>query len=78
VLELRWSVRLSTACRWHPSGICRCVSAWQSYTPPIRGQQEPMGILPGKRLGPYEIFSAIGAGDSVGVVCKAGDIRLYC
>ena len=30
--------------------------------PPSRREQEPMAVLPGKRLGPYEILSAIGAG----------------
>src|SRR5579859_8131956 len=34
-----------------------------------------MAVLPGRRLGPYEIFSAIGAG-GMGEVYKARDTRL--
>jgi hypothetical protein len=32
--------------------------------------REPVAILPGRRLGPYEIFSAIGA-DGIGKVYRA-------
>src|SRR5579863_9774454 len=46
-----------------------------SYTLPILIWREPMPILPGKRLGPYEIFTAIGAG-GMGEVYKARDTRL--
>lgn len=37
--------------------------------------REPRAILPGKRLGPYEILPAIGAG-GMGEVYKAEDIKL--
>jgi serine/threonine protein kinase len=45
------------------------------YTSPILSRQEPMAILPGGRLGPYEIISAIGAG-VMGEMYRARDTRL--
>jgi Tol biopolymer transport system component len=45
------------------------------YTLPILSRRGPMAILPGRRLGPYEILSAIGAG-GMGEVYKARDTRL--
>jgi len=45
------------------------------YTLPILGRWEPMAILPGKRLGPFEILSSIGAG-GMGEVYRARDTRL--
>jgi eukaryotic-like serine/threonine-protein kinase len=45
------------------------------YTSPILNRREPMAILPGRRLGPYEIMSAIGAG-GMGEVYRARDTRL--
>src|SRR3984957_20064270 len=45
------------------------------YTRPTPTRREPMAILPGRRLGPYGILSAIGAG-GMGEVYKARDTRL--
>jgi len=36
-----------------------------------------MAILPGRRLGPYQILSAIGAGGT-GEVYEAEDLKLHC
>jgi hypothetical protein len=38
----------------------------KGYTLPNLSRRDPMAILPGTRLGPYEITSAMGAG--IGVV----------
>jgi serine/threonine protein kinase len=45
------------------------------YTLPILSRREPMAILPGRCLGPYEVISAIGAG-GIGEVYRARDARL--
>src|SRR6202171_3954578 len=50
------------------------IARWR-YTLPIRSWREPMAILPGRRLGPYEILSAVGAG-GMGEVYRARDTRL--
>jgi len=55
--------------------ICKCVTPGRGYTLPTPSWLEPMAILPGRRLGPYEILSAIGAG-GMGEVYKARDTRL--
>jgi serine/threonine protein kinase len=47
----------------------------KSDTLRILTRQEPIAIFPGRHLGPYEIFSAIGAG-GMGDVYKARDTRL--
>src|ERR1700674_3949927 len=60
---------------WERARICRGVGASQSYTRPIPSRREPMAILPGKRLGPYEILDAIGAG-GMSEVYRARDTRL--
>ena len=51
------------------------VTPRRGYTLPILSWREPMAILPGRRLGPYEILSAIGAG-GMGEVYRARDTRL--
>src|SRR6202790_2906279 len=45
------------------------------YTLPILTRREPMAILPGRRLGPHEILTAVGAG-GMGEVYRARDTRL--
>src|ERR1017187_7708011 len=60
---------------WERARICRSVSTWQGYTLPTRSWREPMAILPGRRLGPYEILSSVGAG-GMGEVYRARDTRL--
>src|SRR3979490_409369 len=45
------------------------------YTALICFGGRPMAIVPGRRLGPYEILSAIGAG-GMGQVYRARDTRL--
>src|SRR5882762_582884 len=60
---------------WERARICRCASTRQGYTLLIASWQVPMPILTGKRLGPYEILSAIGAG-GMGEVYQAHDTKL--
>ena len=57
-----------------PAEKHRFASTRKSYTLPIPSR-ECMPIQPGRRLGPYEIYTAIGAG-GMGEVYKARDSRL--
>src|SRR4029077_17050044 len=75
LLAVYQSPRREPSTKWERARICRCAATRQGYALPNPAWREPMAILPGRRLGPFEILSRIGAG-GMGEVYRARDTRL--